>query len=133
MITVLVVLASFLLLVMSAAIVFSIIEFRREVRVLNESLMRVENIILPSVEKAAGTIDGVKQTVEKVNSIAGDVKKISGAVRNLAGEIEKITYALSVTTLRARASAEGFKAGTWAALKFLKANFFLRKGGSDNE
>ncbi len=133
MITIFLVVVSVLFLAVALAIILSIMEFRREVRILNESLLRVENIILPSVEKAAGTIEGIKRAVEKANDIADDVKKVSGAVRNLADEVEKITYALSVTSLRARAGAEGLKAGIWAALKFLKANFFVRKGGSDNE
>lgn len=133
LITVVLIVASVFFVAMALAIIFVIIELRREVRVLNASLKRVESIVLPSVEKAAGTIEGVKLVIEKANSIADDVKSISGAVRGLANEVEKITYALSVTSLRARASAEGLKAGAWAALKFLKANFFLRKGGSGNE
>ncbi|MDA8086297.1 MAG: hypothetical protein M0Z75_06300 [Nitrospiraceae bacterium] len=122
---------SVLVVIISVAIVFSLIEFRREVRILNQSLQRLENTLFPTIEKVSGAIEGAKEIVEKINSIAGDVKQVSGAGRDLAREIDKVTHAISSTTLRVRASAEGFKAGIWAALKFIKSEF-SRKGGSDN-
>ncbi len=131
MIDVLIAVTSLLVLVISVAIVLSLIEFRREVRILNQSLQRLENTLFPAIQEVSETIMGVKGIVEKVNGIADDVRQVSGAGQDLAKEIDKITHTLSSTTLKARASVEGFKAGIWAALKFLKANF-LKKGGSDN-
>ena len=131
MLDVLLAVTSLLVLIISAAIIYSLIEFRREVRVLNESLLRVEHILFPTIEKISGTIESVKEIAGKVNSIADDVKQVSGAGRGLAREIGKITETVSTTRLRAKASAEGLKAGVWVALKVLRSNL-LKKGGSDN-
>lgn len=131
MLDVLLAVTSLLVLVISAAVIYSLIEFRREVRVLNESLLRMENMLSPTIERISGTVEGVKGIVDRVNSITEDVKMVSSAGRGLAGEINRITGTVSATRLKVRASAEGIKAGVWVALKVLGSNL-IKKGGSDN-
>lgn len=132
MINVLFAVASLVGVVIVAAIIISLIEFRREVRVLNESLQRIESSLAPAIQSFTEATEEIKGLVQAANRITDDIRAVTGAGRGLAAEIDKITRLLSSTTLRTRASVEGLKAGFLVAAKVLKAKF-LKKEASEDE
>lgn len=132
MLNVLFAVASLVGLVIIAVIIMSFLELRREVRILNESLLRIETSLSPAVQSVSDTARDIKDLIEGANRITDDVKTLTGAGRELAFEVGKVTHFLSTTNLKARASVEGLKAGLWVAAKVLKANF-LKKEASENE
>ncbi len=132
MLNVLFAVASLVGLVIIAALILGFLELRKEVRVLNESLLRIEASLTPAIKNFSEAAQEIKELMEGANRITDDIKTVTSAGRGLASEIEKITHLLSSTTLRTRASVAGLKAGLWVAVNVLKAKF-LKKEASENE
>ncbi len=132
MVNVLFAVASLVGLIIIAAIIISLMEFRKEARVLNESLLRIESSLSPAIKSFTEATEEIKEFMQEANRITHDIKAVTGAGRDLAEEIEKVTRLISSTTLRTRASVEGLKAGFLVAAKVLKAKF-LKKEASENE
>ena len=132
MLNVLLTVASVLGLVIIFSIIASLLELRKEVRILNGTLQRIEASLSPVIKNVAETAEKILELTESANQITDDVKTVTGAGRALASEIEKITHLLGAATLKTRASAEGLKAGLWVAVKVLKSKF-LKKEASENE
>ncbi len=132
MLNVLFAVASLVGLVIIAAIIISLLEFRKQIRILNESLLRIETSLAPAITSFAAASEEIREFVEGANSIKDDVKAVTGAGRELAFQIGKISDMLSLTSLKARASAEGLKVGIGVAARILKANF-LKKEASEHE
>ncbi len=132
MLNVLFAVASLVGLVTISAIILSFMEFRKEIRVLNESLRTIEASLSPAIKHFSEAAEEITELIKGVNQIKDDIQTVTGAGRELASEIDKISHLLSSTTLKTRASVEGLKAGLWVAAKVLKANF-LKKEAPENE
>ena len=114
--------------VLTSFLVVLIIELKKTVRSLRDT---IENSLNPTLGEVQKTLKSLRNISENVTDITSDVKTLSGNVRDVGENIRQVSGLVGNVTTVTAATASGLKAGISAAMGVILNNLFSRKGGEE--
>lgn len=104
-----------------------LLELRKAARELSEFLDTTGDSLKNTLRETDETLKSIRQVTDDVNAVTEDARELSSSLADAARNVRAVGELLDTTTLRARASAAGIKAGALAALGVLIKNLFKRR------
>ena len=129
MVEILLIIIAVILALIAGFLIPTLLELRNSSREMHEFMARVESELKPVIDEFTEVLKNVKGITSGVNSITDDVKKFSSAVGDAGDKIRKITAFAEGLPFK----AAGVRAGVGAAIGFIVAQMFKKKGPSEEE
>ena len=118
---------TFLLIVLAVVMVIILIEVRRGIKTVEESVHKAEKEAVPVLKQVELSLQSVRQITERVATVAEDVQVFSGSVRQVGQNVKQISDAFEELAESSAISASGLKVGVKTALIYLAQNWSKRK------
>jgi uncharacterized protein YoxC len=113
-------------------LILLLIELRRSVHAIMDSLKRTEESRKTTLEEIQQTLKSLREITDNVKTVTGNVKTFSGAVKDVGQNIGHINTLIENITSSALIEASSLKVGIKTALGILSSNLLnnlFKKGG----
>ncbi len=113
-------------------LIWLLIELKRTVQALRDSLKNTEESMKTTLEELQQTLKSLRDISDNIKEVTDDVKTFSGAVKDVGQNISHVSNLVENVASSALIKASGFKVGVRTALGVLSSNLLsnlFKKGG----
>jgi uncharacterized protein YoxC len=112
------------ILVLVGFVINAVLESKKTLIRLRNTMDTVETTIVPTVEELKLTIMSIRKITDDVGSVSED---LSGSVKEIILNVKNASEAISCAAIRSGRQVSGMKAGVKTGLVYFLSNIFVKR------